>query len=298
MSIARIRTPDESPDATWDIWGCNYVGFRGLRDYSGEIFPDQQCQDCSTMDRTPAILVDRTDAETKGDAISQDAHLAEWLPDDDYSTDYEPLEYDSSTDLETESFLEGDDPDVGEEDDTSISESLREMYSPPSNYHKHGTWCNGFLYTRDGLSMELRDMLEDQACGSPRLPLEHIASPSCQSLQGINGHALSVAEMKNCRNHRFLLAKPPNWERETTDDIFEADSLFVLSGESNGSYASGAGRFVYPPQHGLDRVGVWTDFVNDGCNVSGMDSTSDLIGLNRLPALRRMETTPYPFVLS
>ncbi|KAJ5037621.1 hypothetical protein J3E74DRAFT_296789 [Bipolaris maydis] len=72
----------------------------------------------------------------------------------------------------------------------------------------------------------LKDRLQDQQHGPPRFPLEHIASPTCQSVQGINGHKLSVAEMKGCRNHRFLLPKPshwvpPDWKPEAVDNIFE-----------------------------------------------------------------------------
>ena len=68
-----------------------------------------------------------------------------------------------------------------------------------------------------------------------RLPLEHIASPSCQNVHGINGHKLSVAEMKNCRTHRFVIPKPDYWKSEEIDGIFGSDSYFILSGESNGS---------------------------------------------------------------
>lgn len=281
MSVSRIRTSDEPPDATWDIWGCNYVGFRGLRDYNGEVFPDQQCRDCTTINRTPDMLCDTNDSDSQGDAGLRNA---EWLPEEN-SAKYDPLEYDSDADSAKESHAESECSTGAQEDNESIRNALCEMYCPSSNHHRHGTWCNGLLYTRDGLIMNLKDMLQRQACGPPELPLEHIAAPSCRSLQGINGHVLSMAEMKSCRNHRFLLAKSPD-HQGTTDSIFEANGLFVLSGESNGSYASGAGRYVYPPRHGLDRVGVWTDFVNDGCNVRMNHHVLRYDGLNWLPGFR------------
>ena len=124
------------------------------------------------------------------------------------------------------------------------------------------------LYSRNH-SYQRFVLVEDEA-DVHWLPLEHIASPSCQNVHGINGHELSVAEMKNCRTHRFLIPKPTYWKGEAADGIFENDSWFMLSGESNGSYKSSEGHFVYPPRYGLDRVK--TDATplrdNNGCNVS------------------------------
>lgn len=108
---------------------------------------------------------------------------------------------------------------------------------------------------------------EKQVCGSSKLPLEHIAAPFCQSLQGINGHMLNVEEMKGCRNHRYLLAKPANWQADESDSILEYSSSFVMSGESSRSYVSPVAPYVYPPRYGVDLVNCWNLYVNSGCNV-------------------------------
>jgi hypothetical protein len=73
-----------------------------------------------------------------------------------------------------------------------------------------------------------------------------------------------------CSGNEKLPDPPIYWEREATDDILENDSLFMLSGESNGSYKSSKGHFVYPPRCGLDRIKVDALNVNRGCNVSAL----------------------------
>ena len=56
MSIARIRTPEDPPDAAWNYEGHSYVGFDEFRDTYGNTIADRQCEQCTTLDRTPASL--------------------------------------------------------------------------------------------------------------------------------------------------------------------------------------------------------------------------------------------------
>ncbi|EUC27423.1 hypothetical protein COCCADRAFT_111743 [Bipolaris zeicola 26-R-13] len=271
MAIARIRTPDEPPTAAWDYTGCNYVGFDVVRDFYGEIVEDHSCQQCTTADRTPAVF--QHDPSDGYRDRPEDQEDAEWLPDDNSCADSEPLEYDTDADVGPDDLSGSNDCDTADKNRATYRSAVRELYQPPlKGYPPHGTWdVDGrYLYTRDRRFQYLKDRLQDQEHGPPRFPLEHIASPTCQSVQGINGNKLSVAEMKGCRNHRFLLPRPshwvpPDWKPEAVDGIFEKDSLFVLSGEANGSYASMAGQFVYPPRYGLDRVPVSADTANQDC---------------------------------
>lgn len=142
-------------------------------------------------------------------------------------------------------------------------------FAPSTKHTPHDTWDRGIRSTRDRSWQSLTAYKQD----------EHIASPSCRSIQGINGHKLSVVEMKNCRNHRFLLAKPthytpPDWNSETVDKIFEENSLFVLSGESNGSDGEFDCHSIHPPRYGVNNYTVGTGgSPNDGCNVSTPSST-------------------------
>ncbi|EMD62245.1 hypothetical protein COCSADRAFT_94946, partial [Bipolaris sorokiniana ND90Pr] len=271
MTNARIRTSGERPTAAWGYMGCNYAGFEALRDYYGEIVEDQNCQECATVDRTPTVF-QRDPSDSYRDR-AEDQEDAEWLPDDDSSTDSEPLEYDADTDDGIDDLSMGNDCDISDKDCATHRSTVRELYQPSlKSCPPHGTWdVDGrYLYVRDRRFRYLKDMLQDQEHGPPRFPLEHIASPSCESVQGINGRKLSVAEMKGCRNHRFLMPRPfhrvpPNWKLEAADNLFEKDSLFVLSGEANGSYGSMAGQYAYPPRYGIGRVPVLAEIVNKGC---------------------------------
>jgi hypothetical protein len=106
-----------------------------------------------------------------------------------------------------------------------------------------------------------------------KIPPEHIASPTCRSLRGINGHVLSLAQMKNCRNVRFLVPKPLNWTTDVSEKLLEESSLFYLSGESNGSNFGVDGHFqpwrpFYPPRHGLHELRTNWEFIGEGCDVS------------------------------
>ncbi|USP73104.1 hypothetical protein yc1106_00378 [Curvularia clavata] len=274
MSIARIRTPSDPPDTAWSYKGHTYVGFGQFQDIYGDAFPDQHCEQCTTLDRTPATLDE--DIKNAGfgplwpDEQDEDH---EWLPEEDSDARSEKLEYDSEADSDVESSdtSQYDDRDSDDgKNDTNIHNALLELHAPPEPKHlPHGTLHKGYMYTREWqIPQYLGDLLQKRASGSYRLPLEHIAARSCKSLQGINGHVLSAEQMKGCRNHRFLLAKPLDWQADESDNIFESGSLFVLSGESNGSYISPVDPYVYPPRYGVDRVHCWTLYVNDGCNDS------------------------------
>ncbi|KAH7549011.1 hypothetical protein BM1_10784 [Bipolaris maydis] len=271
MAIARIRTLDKPPTAAWDYTGCNYVGFEAIRNYYGEVVEDHSSQQCTTADRTPAVF-QHDPSDGYRDRL-EDQEDAEWLPDDNSCADSESLEYDADADVGPDDLSESNDCDTADKERANYRSIVREFHQSPLKIcPTHDTWDSDgrYLYTRDRRFQYLKDRLQDQQHGPPRFPLEHIASPTCQSVQGINGHKLSVAEMKGCRNHRFLLPKPshwvpPDWKPEAVDNIFEKDSLFVLSGEANGSYESMAGQFVYPPRYGLDRVPVSANSANKGC---------------------------------
>lgn len=274
MSVARIRTPNDPPDAAWNYEGHTYVGFNKFRDVYGDSFPDQHCEECTTLDRTPATLDEDIKNAVFGGPLWPDEEDEddEWLREDDSDARSEMLEYDSEahSDVELLDISPREDKDADEgTTDSEIHNALRELYAPPQPRHlPHGTLRNGYMYTREQQGPQyLGNLLQKQDCGSYTLPLEHIAAPSCQSLQGINGHMLSAEQMKGCRNHRFLLAKPVHWQADESDNIFEYGSSFVLSGESNGSYISPVQPYVYPPRYGVDRLHCWTLYINDGCNV-------------------------------
>jgi hypothetical protein len=274
MSIARIRTPNDPPDAAWNYKGHTYVGFGEYHDCDGNGFLDKHCEQCTTQDRTPATLNEDIKNQIFSGPLWPDENDedGEWLPEDNPDARCEILEYDTEADSDVESMniSQCDDSDTGSADTNfSTLNALHELHGPPLPRHlPHGTIHKGFLHTRrQELQFLAEPFLSKQACGSYRLPLEHIAAPSCQSIQGINGHVLSVAEMKGCRNHRFLLAKPMHWQADESDSIFEYGSLFVLSGESNGSYISPVDPYVYPPRYSADRVNCCNLYVNSGCNV-------------------------------
>lgn len=106
---------------------------------------------------------------------------------------------------------------------------------------RHGTWKSGrAYYTGNRQENAFVNLLNDER---REIPPEHIASPSCQSLQGINENALTIAQMKNCRNVRYLVPKPKDWKAQGDDRLLEESSLFYVSGESNGSNLA-AGHFM------------------------------------------------------
>lgn len=271
MATARIRTPNEPPSAAWDWRGVNYVGFSRFLDYNGHEFPDRECQDCTTADRTPAEV--RTSEYANLWPEHEDEDDAGWLPDDRSQSDSEPLEYDSEAEVSDGSSAgtfhdglfqsrDGSSDQSSWRDDTNIEYPLSEIYIPPQpEPQPHGTWRDGLIFYRGSDGRQDRAPMM-WAFQGPRAPLEHIASPSCQSLQGINGHALGLAEMKNCRNHRFLFPKPLGWmSTEVTDRLLEDGSLFYLTGESNGS-AAFMYRYFYPARHGLSQKIVNCDSLN------------------------------------
>ena len=282
--MARIRTHNDPPDAAWNYLGYSYVGFGTFQDIYGNDFPDESCEQCTTRDRTPASLDEDIKHAVFGGPLwpgDEDGEDGEWLPEDDSDARSSKLEYDSeaSSEVELLDISPCDDEDADAEvTDTKPYNALRELHAPPPPRHlPHGTLRNGYMYTRESQGPQhLGHIAHKQISGSYTLPLEHIAAPSCQSLRGINGHKLGAEQMKGCRNHRFLLAKPLHWEPDGSDGILEQGSLFVLSGEANGSYLSPVAPYVYPPRYGVDQVHCWTLYVNSGCNVCGTRSRAYL----------------------
>ncbi|KAI8719961.1 F-box domain-containing protein [Fusarium sp. LHS14.1] len=260
MATARIRTPDEPPSAAWNYQGANYVGF--FDEPWDEDSQDQECQDCTTADRTPV------DPQTLNQSHSDD----------------EPLEYDS--DLESENSNNGlprssddescrddndDDGQGGSYDETSEKYNLSGLFDPPRPERlPHGTWHKRFVhYTGNRRFPEKRVLLNRRSVS--KIPPEHIASPTCRSLRGINGHVLSLAQMKNCRNVRLLVPKPSNWTTDVSEQLLEESSLFYLSGESNGSNLGVDGHFqpwrsFYPPRHGLHELRTNWEMISEGCD--------------------------------
>ncbi|KAH8170044.1 hypothetical protein LIA77_10588 [Sarocladium implicatum] len=273
MATARIRTPNEPPSAAWDWRGLNYVGFSQFRDYHGNTFPDRDCQECTTADRTPAEIRTAEYSNLWPENEDEDEDDAEWLPSSRSQSDEIPLEYDSEAEV-SDGISAGSWPDElhqdrdGNDDQfkwraaTSAKYPLSEIYVPPQPERQpHGTWRDGLIFSRGPDGSQATETMT-WAFRESRAPLEHIASRTCQSLQGINGHVLSLAEMKSCRNHRFLVPKPLNWtSTEVADKFLEDGNLFYLTGESNGSdhfmY-----RYLYPARHGLGQMVVNCDSLN------------------------------------
>ncbi|KAJ4211723.1 hypothetical protein NW759_012324 [Fusarium solani] len=283
MATARIRTSDEPPSAAWNYQGANYVGF--FDEPWGEDFQDQECQECTTADRTPAdyqIL----EFELLPLWPECDEDDPDWLPDSQPHSHDEPLEYDSGLEAEdsdngpsTSSYDESccDDNDgdgqCGSYDGTPKQYSLSDLFDPPRPERlPHGAWHRGFVhYTGNRRLPEKRVLLPRGSIS--KIPPEHIASPTCRSLRGINGHVLSLAQMKNCRNVRFLVPKPLNWTTDVSEKLLEESSLFYLSGESNGSNFGVDGHFqpwrpFYPPRHGLHELRTNWEFIGEGCDES------------------------------
>ncbi|CAN9141991.1 unnamed protein product [Alternaria sp. RS040] len=180
MSIARIRTPEDPPDAAWNYEGHGYVGFDRFRDVYGNSFPDRQCEQCTTLDRTPASLDKDIKNAIFGGPLwpDEDAEDGEWLPKDDSGAGGEMLEYDSEADcvVESSDISQSDDESVdGEDTDNNIRSALRELHAPPQPRHlPHGTLRNGYMYTREWEGPRyLGDLLPKQACGSA-LAVEHM----------------------------------------------------------------------------------------------------------------------------
>ncbi|UZP43059.1 hypothetical protein NXS19_010875 [Fusarium pseudograminearum] len=274
MAIARIRTADEPQDAAWNIDGANYIGWSN-RFWEGEA-KDEECRDCTTIDRTPAdpqiLLWESLPCWPEDD----DPNDPDWLPGEDSQTDSDPLEYDSGYEQsdDNESDCDRVDRDSVNEDHDGVNElcPMSQLCDQPRPERlPNGTWYNNkIFYTGNRQAPIFGDFPGENA---HKVPSEHIASPSCQSLQGINGHRLSVAEMKNCRNVRFLIPKLHNWKLGDDERLMEEDSLFCLSGESNGSNVIEDRYFVpwksfYPPRNGLRELSCSWQMINEGADGS------------------------------
>ncbi|EEU37842.1 uncharacterized protein NECHADRAFT_88314 [Fusarium vanettenii 77-13-4] len=255
MATARIRTPDEPPSAAWNYQGANYVGF--FDEPWDEDFQDQECQDCTTADRTPAdpqtLEFEPLPLWPKCDEDDPD-----WLPDSQLHSDDEPLEYDAG--------LESEDSNNGPPR-SSDDESCRDDNDGDGQ---------GGSYDETSKQYNVSDLFPEKRLLFPRrsiskIPPEHIASATCRSLRGINGHVLSLAQMKNCRNVRLLIPKPSNWMTDVSEQLLEESSLFYLSGESNGSNLGVDGNFqpwrsFYPPRHGLHELRTNWEMISEGCD--------------------------------
>ncbi|CAG9942611.1 unnamed protein product [Clonostachys rosea f. rosea IK726] len=282
MATARIRIPGEPPSAAWTWEGADYVGFSAFTDFYGLVVADQECQQCTFTDRTLPEFQTTAEATVWPDHEDD----AEWLPDCHSDSDSEPLEYNSDSgagDFDCRSSNEGDfygdpchsDKDSSEQDgnheSTDTQYPLSELADPePPERLPHGSWHDGSIYYGGDCHRPNRRYF-GSAFWRLKAPPEHIAASSCQNVQGINGHALSLTQMKNCRNIRFLIPKPSNWTLEASDQLLEESSLFYLSGETNGSNASAGGMFrawrpFYPVRHGLQELRMdWLN-VGEGCN--------------------------------
>ncbi|KAI6767627.1 hypothetical protein HG530_005636 [Fusarium avenaceum] len=277
MSIARIRTPNEPPDTAWNLEGVNYTGFSKFP--WGSTFEDEECKECTTVDRTPSDphFFDLENVACWPEA--DDESDSDWLPDSQTASESDSLEYDSGSDEtshehERDSENESDSENDGEKDTDLNTDKypLSQLHHPPRPQRlPHGTWHNGRVYYTVNRHSDNQDSFPGDDEAAPYVPREHIAAPSCQSLQGINGHALTVEQMKNCRNVRFLLPKPAGLTAEASDELLEKDSLLFISGESNGStLAAGktarVWRSFYPPRHGLHELRTGWAFVEVGCH--------------------------------
>ncbi|EWG50059.1 hypothetical protein FVEG_09391 [Fusarium verticillioides 7600] len=269
MATARIRTPDEPPSAAWNFEGADYVGF-GKWPQQDE-FEDRDNLECATEDRGPT-----RPPEVNAWPDEDDEDDPDWTPDAQSSSDEEPLEYDSEWESESEGIETGV-SSMSVQEDSNCSNNAPDHYPLTDLCERqfpdrlpHGTWHNGLAYyTGDRQHPQKWSLL---GLGHSNAPPEHIASPSCQSMQGINGHALSVAQMKNCRNIRYLVPKPSNWKADSSDQLLEGsrDNMFYVSGESNGSNMIESRNFrgihsIYPPRHGLKEISTSWLFVTEGC---------------------------------
>ncbi|KAI3584284.1 hypothetical protein IWW34DRAFT_800301 [Fusarium oxysporum f. sp. albedinis] len=271
MATARIRTPDEPPSAAWNFEGADYVGF--CKWPYQEEFEDKDCRQCTTEDRGPTRP---PEVDPWPDLDDEDD--PDWKPDAQSSSDEEPLECDSGWETESDSIEPEASSFSGKEDIHYSNDSpgrypLPDLYtSPDLDRLPHGTWHNGRAYYSGNRKYPQSWPL--QTINHSNVLPEHIASPTCQSLQGISGHVLSVAQMKNCRNIRFLVPKPSSWRPDASDQILEGSSsnLFYVSGESNGSNMIESRHFrgwhsFYPSRHGLKEVTTSWEFIGEGCIV-------------------------------
>ncbi|KAI7769308.1 hypothetical protein LZL87_011838 [Fusarium oxysporum] len=201
MATARIRTPDEPPSAAWNFEGADYVGFTDWP-YQGE-FDDAFCRQCPTADRGPA----RPPEVNACWPVPADEDDPDWTPDAQSSSDEEPLEYDSGWETDSDGIEPEASSFSGKEDSHYSNDApdrypLSDLYaSPDLDRLPHGTWHNGRAYYSGNRKYPQSWSL--QTINHSNVLPEHIASPSCQSLQGISGHVLSVAQMKN--SHSFCL---------------------------------------------------------------------------------------------
>ncbi|KAF5618352.1 hypothetical protein F52700_12301 [Fusarium sp. NRRL 52700] len=269
MAIARIRTPDEPPTAAWSLEGADYVGFREWPHQ--DQFENKDSLQCATEDRGPA-----RPPEVDAWPDQDDEDDPDWTPDAQSSSDEEALEYDSEWETDSEGIEAEVSSTCSEENndhsnDVSDQYPLTDLYdSPFPDRLPHGTWHKGIAYyTGDRKHPRLWPL---RSPDHTNVPPEHIASPSCQSLQGINGHVLSVAQMKNCRNVRFLVPKPSSWKADSSDQLLEgsSDALFYVSGESSGSNMTESRHFrghhsLFPPRHGLKDIITSWEYVGEGC---------------------------------
>ncbi|OAK96610.1 hypothetical protein IQ06DRAFT_296644 [Phaeosphaeriaceae sp. SRC1lsM3a] len=145
MCIARIRTPEDPPDAARNNEGRDYVSFAPPRDYHGDLVPDEQCQECTTADRTSVNFHQDAKKILSGGPLWDEDEDSddEWLPDDDTDEQHEPLEYDSEVESEIEfsGKATNDNDNVDDEDgDSSARDALRELPAPEQKmYMPHGT---------------------------------------------------------------------------------------------------------------------------------------------------------------
>ncbi|KAF5571497.1 hypothetical protein FPANT_13535 [Fusarium pseudoanthophilum] len=221
MATARIRTPDEPPSAAWNFEGADYVGF-GKWPQQDE-FEDRDSLECATEDRGPT-----RPPEVNAWPDEDDEDDPDWIQDAQSSSDEEPLEYVSDWETESENIETGVSSMSVEEDSEYSNDApdrypLTDLCEPQfPDRLPHGTWHNGLAYyTGDRQHPQKWSLL---GLGHSNAPPEHIASPLCQSMQGINGHVLSVAQMKNCRNIRYLVPKPSNWKADSSDQLLEGSS--------------------------------------------------------------------------
>ncbi|KAK8104658.1 uncharacterized protein PG998_011691 [Apiospora kogelbergensis] len=230
MATARIRTPNEPLSAAWNYEAVGY---------------EEECQHCTTVRRTTIdaqVSTPPPPSPCWPDCEDEDDN--EWLPSEQSESDRNPLTDESGAGSDSSgcgspprrsynaSGCSDCDSDGNSEDSkydgTPMQYPLSDLFAPSSPERlPHGSWYNGALYYSGNRQYPQREYMPDVA---QNMPLEHIASPSCQSSQGINGHVLSLAQMKNCRNVRFLVPKSAYWKTETIDQLLEEDSLVDLDG--------------------------------------------------------------------
>ena len=84
---------------------------------------------------------------------------------------------------------------------------------------------------------------------------EHVAGPDCTDRRGHGGTRIGVAEMEGIGLVQCLLHKPADWKPEASDEDFEKESRFFLSGVGDGNRNDQTGFAVLPgPSHGQDAV--------------------------------------------